>query len=304
MNVEQAGQHLRYMITGLLHVGKLRRGDPLPSIRAAAGEMGADHRVVASAYRALAAEGLVEIRPGSGVYLASEPAGAARGETTEGWLGRMLLEGWSRGVSRAGVGEMVQRAAGAAVRCALVESNDDHMEALGAELEDDFSLRVRRVPVSPGAGDAAAIPPESLADADFVVTTIFHADVARAAAARAERPCVVLSVSRDFSAEVNRRLGRREVTAVIADPRYSARGMAHLDVTPHRGFVRFVRVDELGAPGQPPLDLESDAVLITRAARRRLGLDDYHLVPSLRYISPESAAELFHAIIAASLRAA
>src|SRR4051812_23472079 len=69
MNGEATEQHLRYLIVGLLHVGRLRRGDPLPSIRAVARDFGADHRAVAAAYRVLEAEGLVEIRPGAGVYL-------------------------------------------------------------------------------------------------------------------------------------------------------------------------------------------------------------------------------------------
>jgi DNA-binding transcriptional regulator YhcF (GntR family) len=57
MNGEQVERHLRYQIVGLLHVGRLKRGVPLPSIRGVARSLGVDHRLVAGAYRALEAEG-------------------------------------------------------------------------------------------------------------------------------------------------------------------------------------------------------------------------------------------------------
>jgi hypothetical protein len=237
----------------------------------------------------------VEIRPGAGVFLASDvSAGALHGEV-EGWLSGVLLEGWSRGIARADLGRLVERCTTTEVRCACVESNEDHMVAVSAELEESFSLGVRPVMVSPAPG--APVPRVELEEADLVVTTVFHAAAVRAAAAEAGKPCVVLRVEPRFAACVAQRLHASETTGVIADPRYSARGSAFLDVTPHRGQVRFVLVDELGAGA--PVDLHSDSTLITRAARRRLGLPEYHLVPPPPgYISAESARELFHAIVA------
>ena len=299
MNAEQTLQHLRYQIVGRLHVGRLGRGDPLPSIRRTARELGTDHRTVAAAYRALAAEGLVEIRPGAGVYLAGhEDAAGVPGPPVAEWLGEVLLEGWRRGMTRAEVGRLVARVAGSRVRCVVVESNEDHMVALTGELDERFSLEVVPVLVSPGADDAAAIPRFALAGADLVVTSAFHAAVTRAAARPTGRPVVVLSIDQSFGDEVNRRLTGRQVTAVVADPRFSARARAYLDVTPHRGAVRFVLVDDLHAPGQPHVDLESDSVLVTRAARRRLGMPEYHLIPSGQpYLSPQSARALIAAIV-------
>jgi len=297
MNGERIERHLRYMITGLLHVGRLQRGVPLPSIRGTAASLGVDHRLVAAAYRALEAEGLVEIRPGSGVYLAADVSAEAVGSETAGWLGGVLLEGWNRGIPRAEVAALVERSAGSRVRCACVESNEDHMVAVTAELESAFSLEVRPVLVSPGAA-AASIPDDAVGWADLVVTTAFHAVAARAAAQRARAPCVVLRVNPHFAARVAAVLNRRDVTAVFADPRYSARAATYLDVTPHRGCVRFVMADEVGGD----VDLESASTLVTRAARRRLGMPDYHLVePPPGYISPDSARELFGAIVALGL---
>ena len=301
MNSEQAQRHLRHLIVGLQHVGRLKRGDPLPSIRTFASEVGADHRVVAAAYRALAAEGLVEIRPGSGVYLAGEvEAGPVRTDTT-GWLSGMLLEGWSRRVARSDVAALVERCAAARLRCACFESNEDDLTAIAAELEEDFSLEVNPVLVSPAA-DAASIPRNVLAAADLAVTSVFHAPAVCATAAAASRPCIVPRVNPHFAAEVARRLARPDVTAVVVDPRYVARARTYLDVTPHRGALRIVLVDELGGSDAERVDLHSESVLVTRAARRRLGLPEYHLVPGPpTYISPDSARELFGAIVELSI---
>lgn len=299
MNSGQAKQHLRYHIIGQIHVGLLRRGDALPSIRRVAHETGADHRAVAAAYRALAAEGLVEIRPGSGVYLAGAdgpppPAGAGA------WLGELLMGGWTRRTSRAGMGDAVARVTSARVRCAVVESNEDHLVAIAAELAGDFSLEVAPVLVSP-AGEGASAIAATAADADVVVTTAFHEALGRAAAARAGKPCVVVKVNPAFSAAVGRMLAGN-VTAVIADPRFAARGRAHLEVTPHRGSVRFVLADELSGPPERSPELRGQAVLITRAARRRLGLPEYHLIPPpTPYLAPDSARELCDAIVARAL---
>lgn len=300
MNSDQVERHLRYRIIGLLHVGRIRRGDLLPSIRGVAKELGVDHRAVASAYRVLEAEGLVEIRPGSGVYLAAD-GGERGGESETGrWLAGVLLEGWSRRLPRSEVAALVERCAAARVRCACVESNEDHMVAIAAELEADFSLDVHPVLVSPSAG-ADSIAPREIAGTDLVVTTVFHEEAVRAAAARAGKPCVVVSLNPQFAAEINRMLYARDVTAVIADPRFGARARAYLDVTPHRGKVRLVLVDELGGVGEP-VDLESDSVLVTRAARRRLGLPDHHLVAAPpTYISPAAARELYEVIVEVSL---
>lgn len=300
MNSTQVERHLRYQIIGLLHVGRLKRGDLLPSIRGLARELGADHRAVASAYRTLEAEGLVEIRPGSGVYLAADAGEQGLSSETGRWLSTVLLDGWGRRLPRAQLASLMDQCAASRVRCACVESNEDHMVSIAAELEADFSLDVDAVLVSPSA-DADEIPPRAIAAADLVVTTIFHGDAVRAAAARAGKPCVVASLNPQFAAAINQRLSAGEVTAVIADPRFGARARAYLDVTPHRGQVRVVLVDELDGPGEP-VDLESDTVLLTRAARRRLGLPDHHLVPSPpTYISPASARELYEVIVQLSL---
>lgn len=290
-------EQLRHQILGLLHAGLLRSGDRLPSIRQLAREEGIDHRAVANAYRAMERQGIVEVRPGSGVYVAGTgPDDGALGDLTS-WLSTVLLEGWRRHMPRGSVGELVARCSEARLRCACFESTRDHMVALRSELEEDFSLEVDPVLVDPRD---RAPDPERLREADLVVATVFHAEAARAAAALAHRPFLLLTLNADFSAEIDRRLRESPLTAVAVDPEFVSRGRTYFAVTPHRDRIRYVLVDELEAAGVDP---STPDVLLTRAARRRLGMDEYHLLPPpWRVISGQSARELCLCIVAAALR--
>ena len=49
--------------------GELRPGDPLPSVRRLAGRLRVNPATVVQAYRALEAEGFVEMRQGSGTFV-------------------------------------------------------------------------------------------------------------------------------------------------------------------------------------------------------------------------------------------
>ena len=65
-------RRLRDRILSGLHLGHLQPGDRLPSIRQVAAESGEDARAISRAYRQLEAEGLVEIRTRSGIYVAPQ----------------------------------------------------------------------------------------------------------------------------------------------------------------------------------------------------------------------------------------
>jgi DNA-binding transcriptional MocR family regulator len=62
-------RRLRNYIVARTHIGHLHPGDQLPSYRTLSERWDIDHRMIARAYRALAAEGLVEVRGRAGVFL-------------------------------------------------------------------------------------------------------------------------------------------------------------------------------------------------------------------------------------------
>lgn len=80
----QAGQplylQLMQQIRHAVDTGVLRRGDQLPGIRTLAEEVVVSHNTVAKAYSELEHEGLLEIRHGSGAYIAARNGSKTRSE--------------------------------------------------------------------------------------------------------------------------------------------------------------------------------------------------------------------------------
>ena len=80
----QAGQplylQLMQQIRHAVETGVLRSGDQLPGIRTLAEEIVVSHTTVAKAYSELAHEGLLEIRHGSGAFIAARSRGKSQSE--------------------------------------------------------------------------------------------------------------------------------------------------------------------------------------------------------------------------------
>lgn len=292
------GEELRHRLVGLLHAGRLEAGDRLDSVRKLARDRGIDHRVVAEAYRELEAEGLVEIRRGSGVYVACQEDGSGLAGERVRWVAELLHDGWKRGWSRREVGRIVRRAGFRKLRCACIESNEDHMVAFGSELSSDFDLSVKEVYVDPDAG-VDHISKAALADVDIVATSVFHAKVARRLSGRISTPIIVLTIAPEYSGRVDARLRSGRTTTVAVDPGYGRRGERYLKGTVHQNNVRLLSLDEAERLG---VDMERPDVLLTRATRRRLGLEDFHLIaPPPGVISTASAGALLHEITRLSI---
>lgn len=102
----QAGQplylQLMQQIRHAIETGALRAGDQLPGIRTLAEEIVVSHNTVAKAYSELEHEGVVELRHGSGAFIASRNKVQARSERFRNAQGRVRVlvealhrEGWS-----------------------------------------------------------------------------------------------------------------------------------------------------------------------------------------------------------------
>ena len=286
---------LRYLIVGRIHAGLLEPGARLPSIRELASRSGVDHRVAAEAYRELEREGLVEVRERSGVFVTRRLGPGVQGGGS--WAAEVLHQGWRSGITRSSLCGLFGGTLSSRLRCACIESNEDHMAALEGEIRDALSLET--VPVYLDAGGGAELAArEEVGQVDLLVTSVFHAREAHAAAAATGKPVAVLTLHRDFSTEIARRLAGGPVTAVISDPRYATMGRDFFAALGYAAEVRFVTVEEALAE---EVDLASGSVLATRAARRRLRLEEYHLVRA-PLISDESALALCEAVAAAAPR--
>lgn len=301
---------IRDRIVSGLHRGRLRGGDRLPSLREMAQETGADHRVVADAYRTLEAEGLVEIRGRSGVYVAEqERVGGLMLSETSRWLASVMAEAWKRGIMSPALPEMIRRCTESGrLRCAFVESNEDHMTAFCAELEPAFGLACKPVYLE----DTPVYESESgvdgdylraaLGDVDLVVTTAFHGALIHGLTEGLEKPLVVVSANPEIGYAVERRLREGDLTVVCADARFGER-IRYVYGGDLQDRVHIVLAGDAWAVAR--LD-PSEPVLLTRAARRRL-LDDVELpmiVPHSPTLSFGSARELSEMIIRLNLNSA
>jgi len=301
---------LRDRILNALHLGLLRPGDRLPSIRTLWREMGVDHRVVAQAYRTLEAEGLVEVRGRSGVYLAPQDqfGGELLAETAR-WLAGVLVEAWKRRLTIADVPELIRRCTQTrTLRCACVESNVDQMTAYTSELAEQFGLAPYPVSISP-----VPLPrPErsvefhwvedELRGCDLVVTTSYHARLVRKAAENVGIPAVVLTVNPEVVETIQKRLKEAPLTVVAIEESFGDRMRAmYADDTPDR--IRVVLAED--AQGLAALD-GTEPVLLTRAARMALGPHATLplVLPHAPTFSPHTARELLGVIIRLNLEAA
>lgn len=68
-------ERVRHELLTALHFGKLGPGDRVPSVRRLADTTGMNRKTIHRAYRRLADEGLLELRPGSGTFIAERIVG-------------------------------------------------------------------------------------------------------------------------------------------------------------------------------------------------------------------------------------
>lgn len=280
---------MRARILTRMHLWGLAPGERLPGIRELARDTGEDHRAVAEAYRELAAEGLVEIRERSGVYVSDSRQLSARLDVSNlDWLAGVLAEARRRRIALPELHRMVSGVAGAGpLRCACVESNEDQMAAYCWELSESYGLDTVPVYVAPSAHAEGAADSlhDALARVDLAVTTAFHADLAAKVARQAGVPLVVLVLDAEAAQDVAEMLRRRlevgSLSVVVADPLFirRARELA-LSLGDLRHNLHFVLANNRRALAQ--LD-PGESVIMTRAAQKMLG---EHAPPVLMLHSP------------------
>jgi GntR family transcriptional regulator len=67
---------IKEQITGLIHAGRLKAGDQLPTIRTLAIDLAVNINTVALAYRELDGAGVIATRRGEGTFVANTPGAA------------------------------------------------------------------------------------------------------------------------------------------------------------------------------------------------------------------------------------
>ena len=278
-----------------LQTGTIAAGERLPSTRSLAAELEVDPRVVLSAYRELAAEGLVELRERSGVFVAdnSTASGNAPG-MAERWIVDLFAQGIAREVSPATLLDWMHRSLTTRVlRAGVVAASADQLLGMCRELEADYGLETDGALASSlGAVDR---PFAELAAVDLVVTTPGCAAAAGSVARTFGAELVTIAVRPDLIGMEWLDLLRNPVYVVATDVNFIALLRTFFADTPGGHNLRPVLLGRDSLSSIPP----GAATYITQSARERLGDTPIpgRVVPPARVFSAESSRELLAFIV-------
>lgn len=292
----------RRVLAGMRH-GGIRRGDRLPSVRMVADELGADARHVLAAYRELAREGLVELRPRSGIYAAVGPI-AGDGPPPVSWAVDVFLDAIGRELPAPAAVEWLRRSLETLrLRVLVVARTADQRAGISRELRVNYGLETDELDLDDfvAGHEATADAERLLRRADLVVTTEGGADLVEPVAHAAGRPVVLASVRPDLVGDEWRSLLQGPVFVVVTDRRFGELVGEYLAGVPGSHNVRTIVA---GEDSLEPIT-EDAAVYATTSARARLG--DVRLpgrlLPPARIFSAESSRELLGWMVRANLAA-
>jgi DNA-binding transcriptional regulator YhcF (GntR family) len=291
-----------------IHAGSLTPGDRLPSTRELASDFAVDHRVVVAAYHQLVDEGLVEMRPRGGIYVANISPGAVREPMPpERWLREVFVQGRARDMSMRGVIDALRRATETVrLRAVVLHAIADQRAGVCRELQEDYGFDAVGVSTDMmGNGHH----PSELGQADLIVSTPAYEPLARRLAAQHVKPCIIADVRPDLIGGEWRLLLRKPVYVVVRDDQFRSALLAFFASTKGKENLRVlvVELDDLSAiPATAP-------TYITRGAREWLDTHpDAHgrasdirgrILPAVRTFASSTADELISFILERNLAA-
>jgi DNA-binding transcriptional regulator YhcF (GntR family) len=287
---------LRQRTLRALQTGAMRGGQRLPSTRTIAAELAVDPRVVLSAYRELAAEGLVELRERSGVYVAENPSASGNAPgVAESWIVDIFAQGIAREISPDALLDWLQRSLTTTqLRAGVVAGSADQLLGLCRELETDFGFETEGVTVQALAGSGES-PPAALVGVDLLVTTQAHAEPVRALGTRLGTPLVVVDVRTDLITREWLELLREPVYVVATDVSFIALVRSFFADAPGAENLRPVLLGRESLSSIPP----GATTYITQSARERLGDTPIpgRVVPPARVFGVETVRELLAFVV-------
>lgn len=292
---------LKQRIFSGLHLGTLKPGDRLPSVRDLARDLEADPRVILAACRELEQEGLVELRRRSGIYVGTPTADAGGSSSRKAdWIVETLVESLSRGIPAPSLPEHLRRCLETRrLRAACIECNADQTAQLCEELHADYGLDTDPVDLYPMLSEPT--PPPEIRHADLLVTSQFHAHEVQPLALQLGKPIIVASLQTGLFAGLAELLSRETVYFLVSDPRFGEKLHRIFAGSPGAANLRALVVGTDDLAEVPP-----DApVYMTGSARTRLpqGSRLRRPLPQLRALSPDTARQLLSFIIRANMAA-
>ena len=300
---EEIAEILRGRVLRGLQAGALRPGDRLPSARDLIGEFNVDPRVILDAYRTLVGEGLVELRPRGGIYVAAKSPGAyGVPPLPEAWFAEILATGLAREIPGPELHEWLRRSIETLrLRATVVASTSDQASGLCRELRDDFGFEAEAL-LADEIQPSSVVPPLSVRRADLIVSTEAHRGWLTALTTDLRKPLVIVTVKPDLRVGEWALLLRRPVYALVASPEFGEilrRFFADVPgASENLRILVFGRDDLAVIPEEAP-------TYVTQRVRDQLGSLRVpgRILPAARTISAESAREIFAFIVRSNIEA-
>ncbi len=292
---------LRGRVLRGLQAGTLQRGDRLPSARDLSGEFGVDHRVVLSAYRKLASEGLVELRTRGGIYVAVDHS-ADSGDPLipQSWIVDVLGEGLVREIPVPELSEWLRRCTETLrLRAAVIAATSDQINGICRELCDDFGLVAEGI-LADELGSVSA-PPLVLRRADLVITTLAHASAVSAITDDLRKHLIVLEIRPDVIIGDWALLLRQPVYAIVATPEFGEMLRSFFSGVPDSQNLRILvygKDDVSVIPDDAPVYINQSVRAHLAGAKIR-----GRVLPAARTISTETAREILGFVVRSNVEA-
>jgi DNA-binding transcriptional regulator YhcF (GntR family) len=207
---------LRSRILAGVHLGQATGVERLPSVRALALAFDADHRTITGALRRLSDEGIVEFRPRSGIYVALPQAWPHLPDGDDEWLVDSVLAAFRRRVTPRELASRVLSITRPVRRALCVESTAEHRRILCDEVHKSYGFESSELDVADLAGSQGV-----LAEADIIVTTMFHMVEVTKAAREAMRPAFMMTIEAETGRRIAEQLAAGEVYFIVTDCRIS-----------------------------------------------------------------------------------
>jgi len=264
--LERVTSVLRDRIQDAIEMGAMKAGDRLPGTRKLADELRVDPRLVASAFRRLHQEGLVELRPRSGVYVAeiSEDPSIQRA-LPSAWATEVVAQAVERGMPAHRISEAIATLTEThKVRAAVVAATSDQAVGMVRELQDDYGIAAGAVFPEQITREK---PPTALLRAGLLVTTRDTQTVVRRLATELGKPVVVVQVRPDLFSEDWIAFMNGPVYVIVADPRFRVMLRQVIRSVPGSANVTIL----LAGSDEVSLVPRDARTYVSEAARRMLG---------------------------------
>jgi GntR family transcriptional regulator len=217
--LQSGTEQVRARLLTALHLGKLRPGDRVLSVRRLADMTGMNRKTVHRAYRTLAHEGFLDVRPGSGTFVAEAKTGPIRPLSTSDLLiavNHCRADATTLGLTPENLAGFLQNYLGQGLRglpLAVTECNREQIDLIARDLEVGLGITPRRILLR----DLEADPKKALDGTWGVVTTDCHRAEVGEVTAPLSMPLYRVALDPDFPQRMVQHAKMGNLVMVVLD---------------------------------------------------------------------------------------